>query len=49
MAEWLKFRALGFGDPGSWVWILGMDLLHSSAMLWWRPTYNKIKEDWHRC
>ena len=26
----------------------GADLLHSSAMLWRRPTY-KIEEDWHRC
>ena len=42
MAEGFKFQAM-------WVWILHMDLLHSPAMLWWRPTYKKIEEDWHRC
>ena len=44
MAQWLKFC---FGDPGSWVRILGADLLHLSAMLWRHLTY-KIEEDWQR-
>ena len=35
MAEWLKFHVLHFSSPGSWVQILGMDLLHSFNMLWW--------------
>ena len=46
MAEWLKFRVLGFGGPGSLVRISGMD---SSAMLWKHPIYDRIEEDWHRC
>ena len=48
VAKWLKFCMFNFGDPGSWVWILRVDLLHSSAMLWRHPTY-KVEEDWHRC
>ena len=48
MAEWLKFHMLCFSSPGSGVWMLGVDPHHSSAMLWWRPTY-EIEEDWHRC
>ena len=48
MGEWLKFHALRFGGLGSWVQILGADLLHSPARLWWCPTH-KIEEDWHRC
>ena len=43
-----KFCVLHFSGLGLWVQILGMDLHHSSAMLWWLPTY-KIEEDWHRC
>ena len=31
----------------AWVWILGTDLHHLSARLWWQPTY-KIKEDWQQ-
>ena len=42
----LKFSALHFGGPGLWVQILGTDLYHLSAILWWQPTY-KIEEDWH--
>ena len=33
VAEWLKFHTLHFGGPGSQVWIPGVDLLHSSAIL----------------
>ena len=47
VADWLKSHALHFSGPGSRVRILGMDLLHSAAMLWRCPTY-KIEEDWHR-
>ena len=31
----VKFGMLSLGIPGSWVWIPGMDLHHSTAMLWW--------------
>ena len=48
MTEWLKFSMLCFSGPGSWVGILGVDLLHSSAMLWGHPTY-KVEEDRHGC
>ena len=44
----LMFCALCFGSLDSRVWIPGVDLLHSSAMLWRHPTY-KIEENWHRC
>ena len=48
MTEWLKFRTLQFvGGLGLQVQIPGVDLLHSSAMLWRRPTH-KEEEDWHR-
>ena len=40
----VKFSALHFSGPSSWVWILGMDPYHSSATLWPRPTY-KVEED----
>ena len=44
----VKFGALHFGGPGSWVHIPGVDLQHSSAvMLWQRPIYN-IEEDWQQ-
>ena len=49
MAKWLKFCVLCFGHPGSWGWILGMDLLHSPAVLWRCPTNKKVEEDWHGC
>ena len=39
VAKCLKFPVLCFGSPGSWVQILGADLLHSSAMLWRHPIY----------
>ena len=42
MAEWLKLQGLRLGGPGSQVWILRVDLLCSSAMLWRHPMY---KED----
>ena len=48
VAEWLKFCMLCFSGLGLWVRIPGMELLHSSAMLWQHPTY-KIEEDWHMC
>ena len=48
VAKWLKFCVLCFGGQGSQDWILGTDLLHSSAMLWRHLTYKKIEEDWHR-
>ena len=44
----VKFGVLCFGSLGSRVQIPGADLLHSSAMLWWQPTY-EVEEDWHRC
>ena len=44
----VKFSVLHSGSLGSWVWILGADLDHLSAMLWWQPTY-KVEEDWQRC
>ena len=47
-AEWLKFCAFHFGGPGSWVLILGTDMLHLLAMLWRHPTC-KIEKNWHRC
>ena len=49
-ADWLKFCALPlhFSSPGSQVWILGVDLLHSPAMPWRHPTC-KVEEDWCRC
>ena len=31
----VKFGTLCFSGPGLWVWILGTDLHHSSAWLWW--------------
>ena len=31
MTEWLKFRMVHFSGPGLQIWILGADLLHSSA------------------
>ena len=40
----VKFRVLCFGGPGLQVQILGVDLYHSSAMLWQQPTY-KVEED----
>ena len=48
VAEWLKLHVLHFSGAGSNVRILGADLLHSPAMLWWCPTY-EIEENWHRC
>ena len=42
----VKFCALCFGGPGSWVRIPGADLHHLSAMLWQQPTY-KIDGHWH--
>ena len=48
MAERLNFHELCFGGPDLWVRILGVDLLHTSAMLWRHPTY-KVGEDWHGC
>ena len=48
MAKWLKFCALCISSLGSQVQFPGSDLLHSSAMLWWHPTY-KVEEDWHGC
>ena len=42
------FSVLCFGDPVLQVWIPRVELRHSSAMLWWQPTY-KIEEDWHQC
>ena len=44
----VKFGALHFDGLGLRVWILGVDLHHSSAMLWWHATY-KIEEDWLTC
>ena len=44
----VKFSMVCFSGLGSWVWILGADLHHSSAMLWWWPAC-KIQEDWHGC
>ena len=35
----VEFSALRFGGLGLWVQIPGMDLHHSSATLWWQPTY----------
>ena len=59
MAEWLKFLALCFSSPGSWVRISGEDLLHLSAMLWRKIGVEislgliflkekKIEEDWQQ-
>ena len=31
----VKLCMLHFSSLGLWVWILSMDLHHSSAMLWW--------------
>ena len=39
---------LHFGDPGSWVQIPGLGILHSLAVLCRCPTY-KVEEDWHSC
>ena len=44
MAEWFKFRVLHFGGLDSWVWILGVDLIHTSAMLWQPPTYKRQRK-----
>ena len=44
----VKFSDLHFGGPGSWVWIPGRDLHHSSAMLWWQPT-KKCRKIGNRC
>lgn len=33
--------------PRSCVWIPGVALLHSSAVLWRHPTY-EVEEHWHR-
>ena len=44
----VKFATLHFGGLDSQVWIPGANLYHSSAMLWWQPTY-KGEKDWHRC
>ena len=43
--KWLKFCMLLFGNLGSRVRILSVDLLHSSATLW-RPPTHKIEEHW---
>ena len=32
------FSMLHFSSLGLLVWIPGMDLYHSSAMMWWQPT-----------
>ena len=48
MAEWLKLPVLHFGGPSWPVQIPSAALLHSSAMLRRRPTYN-VEEDWCRC
>ena len=42
-----KFGTLYFGGLGSQVRILGADLHHLSAMLWWRPMH-KVEEDWQQ-
>ena len=47
VAEWLKFHMLHFCGLGSWVQIRGVDIFHSSAMLWQRPTY-RVEKDGHR-
>ena len=47
MAEWLKFHVLCLGGPGSRVWIPGMDMFLSSAMLGRHPT-DSVEEDWHK-
>ena len=44
----VNFGTLCFGGLGSWLWILGVDLQHLSAMLRQQPMY-KVEEDWHRC
>ena len=46
-AEWLKFPVLCF-CPGLQVWIPGVDLFCSLAMLWRYPTC-KIEGYWDRC
>ena len=48
VTKWLHFCVLHFSGSGLQVWIPGMDLLQSSAMLWSHPTF-KVEEDWHRC
>ena len=45
MAKWLKFPAFHFSGPGTQVQISGTDVLHPSAVLQRRPTYN-IEKDW---
>ena len=47
-AKVLKMGVFHFGGPSLQIWIPGMDLHHSSAMLWRRSTY-EVEEDWHRC
>ena len=47
MAWWLKLCMLRFSSLALLAWILGADLLHSSAMLWRHPTY-KVEKNWHR-
>ena len=44
MAKWLKFHMFRFGGPGLRVRIPGVDLLHSSAMLWRNPTYKEQRK-----
>ena len=43
----VKYGMPCFGSPGSQVRILGVDLYHLSAMLWWRPhiMWRKIGTD----
>lgn len=44
----VRFGVLCFSCLGLQVRIPGVDLHHSSAMLWWWPTYN-VEEDWQKC
>ena len=43
----IKFGVLLFCGLGSQVQILGVDLHHSSAVLWQQPTH-KTEEDWQQ-
>ena len=44
MVQWLSSACSALAAWGLWVWIPGVELYHSSAMLCWRPTY-KTEED----
>ena len=48
MAEGLKFCVLCFSGLGFTGSDPGVDLLHSSAILWRHLRYI-VEEDWHRC